>query len=80
MSTISVHCELRYTVEDRSSFYFAVLAARSPRQTVADEQVVLAPDVPFHQHYEIFMRRTVLCKVRGPISLSSTDWPVRQAQ
>jgi transglutaminase-like putative cysteine protease len=49
MSTISVHCALQYTVEDRSSFYFAVLAARSPRQTVADEQVVLAPDVPFQR-------------------------------
>jgi hypothetical protein len=36
-------------VADRSSFYFAVLAARSPRQTVVDEQVELTPEVPFQR-------------------------------
>ena len=34
MTRISVHCELHYTVAARSSFSFAVLAARNPRQQV----------------------------------------------
>ncbi len=47
MSRISVHCELRYTVEVPSSFSFAILAARNVRQVVLEEQLIITPELPF---------------------------------
>jgi len=46
MSRISTHCELRYTVAERTSFAFAVLAAQGRRQRVIDERLTLAPEQP----------------------------------
>jgi transglutaminase-like putative cysteine protease len=43
MSRISTHCELQYTVETPSAFFFIVLCARGPRQTVVDEQLTIQP-------------------------------------
>lgn len=45
MSRISTHCELRYTVMAQSSFYFAVLAARGPRQQVIEERLIVTPEL-----------------------------------
>jgi transglutaminase-like putative cysteine protease len=45
MSRISTHCELRYTVTDHSTFYFAVLAARSPYQVVTEERLIITPEL-----------------------------------
>ena len=45
MSRISTHCEIHYTVTARSSFAFAVLAARNPHQQVIEEQLIITPEL-----------------------------------
>src|SRR6476659_2063476 len=49
MSRISTHCELQYTVERPSAFFFIVLCARGARQTVVYEQLTLAPHHRFRR-------------------------------
>jgi transglutaminase-like putative cysteine protease len=44
MTTIMVHSELHYSIYDRSSFAFAILAAHSPHQVVLGEQLSAYPD------------------------------------
>jgi transglutaminase-like putative cysteine protease len=43
MHSIDVHSELSYRVDTGSSFYFSVMAARTPRQSVRRERIELFP-------------------------------------
>jgi transglutaminase-like putative cysteine protease len=45
MTRISTHCEIHYTVTTRSSFSFAVLAARNPHQQVTAERLIITPEL-----------------------------------
>ncbi|HUF99380.1 MAG TPA: transglutaminase family protein [Ilumatobacter sp.] len=44
---LSVHCELQYDVGSTASFAFAVVAARTERQHIVEENVSLNPALPF---------------------------------
>ena len=45
MTRISTHCEIHYTVTTRSSFSFAVFAARNPHQQVIEERLIITPEL-----------------------------------
>lgn len=46
-TTLTVHVELHYELDEAASFAFAVVAARTARQVVTEESIVLDPPLPF---------------------------------
>ena len=44
---IALRAELQYDIGSPSSFAFAVTAARTPRQTLGHEEIVVEPSIPF---------------------------------